>query len=379
VLWLLGPTSTTQVDEGAAGPAPAHTSRLFAAGGYGVMRDSWDQNANHAVIDCGPHGALNCGHAHSDALSIEIAALGRPVVVDTGTFTYTGPTADRDHFRHSASHNTVTVDGQSSSVPAGPFAWQSRADARVERWWSGTLADYFVGSHEGFARLPDPALHRRRVLFVRHGYWVIGDTIEARGQHKAAVHLHLPADARVSATGRARAHVEVGSADNSLRVLFHVGGDARALEWSDGWISPVYGTRMRAPHGLATSRGVGRHDILTAVVPVSDGHLSSVRDVPCEGGVGLVVEEGDRRDILLFQRDGIVRGDAIEMNGDAALVRRSVATGMVLEVALFGCEARLRAGALTFHAAGAAEFCRTSAGWNVQGAGRVTASDAGLT
>ena len=97
-----------------------------------MLRDGWAANSMHALVDAGPLGAMNCGHAHSDALSIEVSAGGCPFLVDPGTYTYTESASDRNHFRHSAAHNTVTVDGESASVPDGPFSWTSRADARAE-------------------------------------------------------------------------------------------------------------------------------------------------------------------------------------------------------------------------------------------------------
>ena len=58
--------------------------------------------------------------------------------------------------------------------------------------------DCFVGVHDGFKRLADPVVHRRRVLFVRDGYWVIVDTMLALGTHESAAHLHLLPGAVVS-------------------------------------------------------------------------------------------------------------------------------------------------------------------------------------
>ena len=100
---------------------PTELSRAFRDGGYFVMRDGWSDKSNYLLFDCGPHGALNCGHAHADALSFELAANGRTVLVDPGTYTYTGSKELRDWFRSSHAHNTVTLDNTSSSVPDGAF------------------------------------------------------------------------------------------------------------------------------------------------------------------------------------------------------------------------------------------------------------------
>jgi hypothetical protein len=64
------------------------------------------------VFDCGPLGEGN--HGHFDALSFELAAHGRSLIVDPGRYTYSeaGDINWRVHFRGTAAHNTVCVDGR---------------------------------------------------------------------------------------------------------------------------------------------------------------------------------------------------------------------------------------------------------------------------
>ena len=94
--WLLGETGA-RAFAATTPTAPAERSRGFADGGFYVMRDGWRPDATSALVDGGPHGALNCGHAHADALALEVSAGGRPVLTDSGTFSYTG--TERDAFR----------------------------------------------------------------------------------------------------------------------------------------------------------------------------------------------------------------------------------------------------------------------------------------
>src|SRR5256714_11922732 len=100
-LWLLGPEGLHSFDQVEA-QRPAKESVAFRDGGYYVMRDDWSPRANYLLFDCGPHGMANCGHAHADALAIELAACGRTLLVDPGTFTYTGGKELREWFRSSA-------------------------------------------------------------------------------------------------------------------------------------------------------------------------------------------------------------------------------------------------------------------------------------
>ena len=82
-----------------------------------------------------------------------------------------------------------------------------------------------------------------------------------------------------------------------------------------------------------------------------------------------------KHDLFVFGTEGTVRVCGVEMDAEAALVRRSSPEGAVTSLALFGDAARLITDELSFHAAGAAEAVRTSAGWVVEGVGRVTVHD----
>ena len=372
VLWLLGPSGVRTLDAQGKLGAPGHLSVLSPIGGYAVMRDGWGPTANHAVIDCGPLGAMNCGHAHSDALSIEIAVAGCPMIVDPGTYTYTSSQLDRDWFRHSAAHNTVTVDGQSSSQAAGPFSWDSRADAVLDSWWTGSLVDRFVGSHPGFQRLPEPAVHRREVLFVRGQYWVIADTVLTGGSHESIAHFHMAPGSRVTPVTPTSAWVETPCASGRRRLFFAILGDVVSLDWGEDWVSTAYGRREQAPYGRVFSRGTGRRDIISVLVPVPEGQSVSVSEVPCKEGRALVVDRPDMHDLVVFGALGGGRAAGADIRAETALVRRGSRPGGIEAIALFGAEAEVVVGDVTFRATSAAEAARGVNGWTATAGGRVT-------
>src|SRR5262249_18701804 len=180
-LWLFGPQGVSDFDALAA-RAPAECSRAFRDGGCYVMRDGWTDDSNYMLLNCGPHGAeeIGCGHAHADALSFVLAARGRTLLVDPGTYTYTGSREERDHFRSTAAHNALTVDGESSSSPGeSAFKWTRVARARARRWISSERFDFFEGGHDGFLRLDAPVDYARAVLFLKADYWVVLDRVRA--------------------------------------------------------------------------------------------------------------------------------------------------------------------------------------------------------
>jgi hypothetical protein len=166
--------------------APPQPSIGFPHSGYYVTRDG---SGNHLVFDCGPHGFLNGGHAHADALAVNVSVRGNTLLVDAGTATYTMNPEMRDRFRATAMHNTVVVDGRSQSQPRGPFHWLTRTDARCRIWQPGGSADYVEGDHDGYS----PTRHVRGVFAVHGIGWIVVDHLvgDRPVRHASAMwHIH---------------------------------------------------------------------------------------------------------------------------------------------------------------------------------------------
>src|SRR5947209_3599224 len=299
-LWLLGGRGLRALDNLEAG-APADTSRAFESGGFYVMRDGWTRDANYLLIDCGPHGVFDGGHAHADALAFDLSARGRTMLVDPGTYTYTGSQEMRDLFRRSAAHNTLTVDDESSSVPGGPFSWKSAARASAHDWTSHARFDFFEGSHDGYARLPSPAVHTRSVLFLKGDYWVVRDRVETEGAHRCDLNFHFTPDAD-TAIERSRGVVYVrGRTPDAVGLeLFTF---CKTGEWrkEQGWVSECYGQRTAAPVLLFSSEAAGAQEFVTFMLPEpAQSARTQVEEIETTGGRAFEVLDGDRRDLLLL-------------------------------------------------------------------------------
>jgi hypothetical protein len=301
---------------------------------------------------------------------MEVAVAGCPVLVDPGTFTYTTSASDRDAFRHSAAHNTVTVDGKSASVPSGPFSWAIRTDAAVENWQPGAQIDYLVASHPGFQRLPDPVTHRRTVLFVHRGYWIVVDTILARGSHESVARWHAAIGAEIASPSATSSVISVPCGAGRTGLFLGVAGDVDSFEWGEDWVSPSYGSRTLAPCARLVSRGAGRRDLITVLAPVGAGESVSVGDVECTGGRAVRIARQGTSDLFVLGSGGPARADGVEMLGNAALLRRGT-DGELVSIALFGANARLTCGGMVISARNGAEFVRSAGGWQVEGDGEV--------
>jgi hypothetical protein len=298
-LWLLG-AGSIQAFDALPAIAPRETSRGYPVSGYYVMRDGWTAASNYMLIDGGPHGSLGGGHAHADALSFELAAGGRSVLLDPGTYTYVASPTLRDHFRSSRAHNTLTVDGQSSSTPCGPFSWSHVANTTVHTWICQDRFNFFDGMHDGFARLDPPAWHRRRVLFLKGDYWVLWDQVMGAGAHRCDLHFHFAPT--TSPTLQVQHEAAVANERPSHAPgfgIFTFGVDEACLQ-RDGLVSGCYGALLSAPVMTLSRSGQGPQEFISFIVPwkaVAD--CAQVNPISSSAGHAFELCGERRRDLLV--------------------------------------------------------------------------------
>lgn len=243
LLWIVG------ADEVAALP-PVRSisvpSVAFPEGGVYVMRDK----GNHVFIDCGPVGlAGRGGHGHNDALSFEAWLDGAPLVIDRGSFVYTGSFDKRNEFRSTASHNTPCVDGKEINRFDLDNLWNMQDDAQPQCtvWRSSLSEDVFVGKHHGYRRL---GIDVERQIRLEKGTGILEfiDTIGGQGPHEVTVPLHLAPGVSVQRLGT---EVALQSAGRHFRVTAEGEGWALAIE--PVTISPSYGV-VQPSHRLVWKR-----------------------------------------------------------------------------------------------------------------------------
>jgi len=181
-------------------------------------------------LRCGPVGQKgNGGHAHNDQLSFELCVDGQACLVDPGTYVYTPLPEERNKFRSTAMHNTLSLNGLEQN-PLGTelFRLKDKARAKVIEFKDGL----FMGEHRGFG-----AVHRRTLRLDEKGLTGVD---ECAGKGTKAVYFHaapgwearlIPGQgAQLSRGGKT---VLLESADG---------------EWSveDGFYSPEYGKKEPA-------------------------------------------------------------------------------------------------------------------------------------
>jgi uncharacterized heparinase superfamily protein len=242
-----------------AEPHPTHRPTIrataFADTGYVAVRS---HRGDHLVFDAGPHGFLNGGHAHADALSLTLTLGSQPFLIDPGTGTYTMDRDLRDRMRATSSHNTVTLDGHASAVPSGPFKWKSRADARLTTWRCNSGFAWAEACHDAFTN----ARHRRSVIYSEAGGCLIVDEILGDGEHAATTHWHFDPRWRVRCDGSRRL---CATADDRTAWLLSDHGTLALLSGDEsgvGWCSPCYGALVPTSTAHLTHTGRGSFSMI---------------------------------------------------------------------------------------------------------------------
>ncbi len=271
VIWMMAGR-----DAGIAAPPILDSSEpgslLFPDTGYIVLRSPH----GHAIVDCGRHGFLNGGHAHADALSLTLSVNGRPLLIDPGTATYVMDPALRDQLRSTVMHNTLVVNGRSQSIPAGPFQWRTRTDARLVDRKSSASFDYVELEHLGYS----PLVHRRMIVRI-DDIWIVADYLTGEGHAVAEAHWHLdpawalrPADTPSTYFAEAvKDRVLIASTTAQSDQFF---GDAGGL----GWSAPVYGELAPSPTIRFTRAGGLPLSLVTAIAGSSGENAPNFGSLP---------------------------------------------------------------------------------------------------
>src|SRR3984893_2283076 len=282
-IWLFGNeaveklSSTHAIAHSSTQASPAAHSLAFPDGGLYVLADS-QPCAEVMVVDAGPQGVGRSGHGHADALSLRLTMDGRRWLVDAGSGAYISKDpADRDTFRGTGAHNTMRVDGVDQAIADEPFSWTHIPTTQAETWVVGKSFTYFVGSHNGYARLADPVLHRRHVLKIAGDLWLVRDVALGQTDHELEIRWHFAPDLEVQALGPGRVEV---SRSKSRSTADAVSGEPglslivpeetvwhTALEVSRTLLSPAYGALQPAPLVRCHARVLLPTETATALLP----------------------------------------------------------------------------------------------------------------
>ncbi len=213
---------------------PNHGATHLAESGYARL----EYGPVVALLDLAPLGPDYLpGHAHADTLSFELSLFGQRVVVHSGTSNYReGP--QREFERSTAAHNTVEIDGLSSSEMWGAFRVARRARATSAYVKASDDGCEAQATHDGY-RQQGRAIHRRHWRLSPQSLW-IGDDLA--GSYRSAVarfHLHPQVQATL---GDDRQTVRINVDGKTV----DFGGTYGVVSLASAEYHPQFGTRETA-------------------------------------------------------------------------------------------------------------------------------------
>ena len=127
LLTLLGEHSKPNASGDAA------TSCIYAQMGWATMRSSWENDATLLAMKSG----YTWNHAHADAGSFILYKNGMPLIIDSGTCSYSRPEYST-YYRQSRAHNVILFDG----------AGQPQDDITYGCKFPGRMRSLIDGLHE---------------------------------------------------------------------------------------------------------------------------------------------------------------------------------------------------------------------------------------
>lgn len=174
-----------------SGPITPNQSKAFPDGGLYIMRSE----KIYLMGVCHKIGVNGVGpHKHNDWLSFELCAGKDPVIIDPGTYCYTGNMEMRRLFRSTAYHNTVVIDGEEQiPIHNSMFALVNPSgEIEVTDWQSNEFFDWLTAQHTGYQRLADPVIHQRTFRLDKKTHQVtIEDRFPGKGRHDIEFFFHM--------------------------------------------------------------------------------------------------------------------------------------------------------------------------------------------
>lgn len=254
--------------KGKKGTIPTQRNISFENGGYYIQRSDWASDAKFLIFDCGRLG--DGGHGHYDLLNVEISANGKPLIVDTGRFTYSeeGEKNWRYFFKGTSAHNTVCIDGKDQiNYRRGKPKGEISIGRFIERLSSENL-DILCGQ----ALSPNyETIHTRRIFFIHNSYWLIWDNLQGETPRKFDLRFHLTPDAWN--------HVFVQDSTLIAPNLSLVFSKGENIQIEPSWYAPEYGIKHRIPCVSIVSEGKSNKDFFTLVKPLESGENAPILSV----------------------------------------------------------------------------------------------------
>ncbi|AKL93659.1 heparinase II/III-like protein [Clostridium aceticum] len=143
--------------------------KQFSNGGFYLLKNPWF----YVVVRCGELSMKGQGgHSHNDQLSFELNVKGRDIIIDPGSYTYSGSVKLRNFDRSTANHNTISVENFEQNQFSEDI-FSMKEETFSEKVYSDSTS--FIGKHYGYKEKID-IVHKRKICIDNQSVSVI-DTL----------------------------------------------------------------------------------------------------------------------------------------------------------------------------------------------------------
>lgn len=247
------------------------SSRFFPDAGFCSIRhgDFYMLITNSEISGFPDTKRNSCGtHTHADLLSFELAIGDSTFIVDPGSYIYTASIQERNQFRGTSCHNTLTVDGlDQHELSEKAFMVSSHASPTALRYTEDENVVVCEGAHDGYTKLDNPVMHSRSIRLQKGTLvCVIHDQLDFDGQHEFSWHVHFHPE--ISLTQNADGLIAKSDKGHSLRIDFECVHTLN-IEIMECHISRSYGVKERSNKLKITANADRSFEMKTCIAVLS--------------------------------------------------------------------------------------------------------------
>ena len=219
-------------------------SKPYYDAGLFIIRDSG--NKDYAVIRTKSNaGDLISAHIHNDILSFELWVGGRPLFIETGTYCYSSDIYERNKFRSTNMHNTLSINGEeiNSLDPNRIFHLEQKTEVDILDWELNNENVCFIAEHDGFKHLGLGIKHRRELRYhFKNREWFLKDQVftENNDSHKIILNFHVPSEVIIN---QDRRNIQMGNIEIKL-----LNSEDITIKNNKSYYSPSYGVKQLSNH-----------------------------------------------------------------------------------------------------------------------------------
>ena len=224
---------------------------LFEDGGFAVIGEKENDGSNHFVFDCGPFGMKAApSHGHAGCLSFEWFTQNRPMLVNSGTYSFASDLAVRNAFRGTAAHNTILVDGKDQTELESTFGAGHFEKPSVNLALFGNRHSVLEAEHYNYQRLTGNIVHRRSIVELVPSTRIIIDRITGSGKHETKAHWHFHPDLKTKVSDSGCTVIDENNRGISISWFGSTAIKPGILRGKEspmiGWVSFDAGTKVEA-------------------------------------------------------------------------------------------------------------------------------------